>query len=541
MIKLLIADDEPLVLIGIKSMINWADFGIEICGTAMNGQAALDMIREYSPELVITDIKMPLMNGLDLARTCREEMGSIPLFLILTSYEEFPLIKEALSYQVVDYLIKLELDEEHLSASIRRALERLEELKASKAFKQVSGRPMLQSYRDKFFMRLLHNLFDSREQFEIQMRDLKLDFSDNCYMASHGEIHSNIAREMNISQQMNLYSSSLQMIQELLNKHIPCYVISLDKIHFAVIYHFPTAAQMKTGNIRAAWENTCSMVHNYFNVWLSAGIGSPVDDPMKISASYQEARQAIGMASRQAPIVFFSRSNGNSCRNAFNITVFKNALTQAFEEFDTDILYRTLSEISELFLSYPQRFLQAVDGACNILYLALSLLPDGENTLQEIFSAYPDGYRSLYKQEDVVQIAQWLNTLRDGLCQVLKNKRKTYKDHVVSSVQKYINSHLEDRLTLNEVAAVFGLSPNYLSALFKKNCGIGFSEYITQKKITLAKSLLLEHRLKIYEAADRLGFESAFYFSKVFKKVEGVSPRDYIQSHLQAPPENNKE
>ena len=93
MIKLLIADDEPLVQVGIKSMLNWADFGIEVCGTAMNGQAALDMIREYSPELVITDIKMPLMNGLELARICREEMGSIPLFIILTSYEEFPLIK----------------------------------------------------------------------------------------------------------------------------------------------------------------------------------------------------------------------------------------------------------------------------------------------------------------------------------------------------------------------------------------------------------------------------------------------------------------
>ena len=124
MIKLLIADDEPLVLIGIKSMIKWEAFGIEICGTAMNGQSALEMIREYSPELVITDIKMPIMDGLKLVKTCREEMGSLPLFIILTSYEEFPLIKEALTYQVTDYLIKLELDENALSASVRRALSR---------------------------------------------------------------------------------------------------------------------------------------------------------------------------------------------------------------------------------------------------------------------------------------------------------------------------------------------------------------------------------------------------------------------------------
>ena len=537
MIKLLIADDEPLVQIGIKSMLNWADYGIEVCGTAMNGKVALDMIREYAPEIVITDIKMPIMNGLELAKTCRDEMGSIPLFIVLTSYEEFQLVKEALSYQVVDYLIKLELDAPSLGDSTKRALVRLEELKASEAYRRESGRPLLQSYNDKFFMRLLHNLFDSQEQFEIQARDLKLDFSDRCYLASHGEIHSDTARQMDMSGQMNLYSSSLQMIREILSKHAPCFVISLDKIHFAVIYHFKSMEQSDLAAISVAWDNACSMVHNYFNVWLTVGTGSAVDDPLKISASYQEARQAFNLADRDNPVVPFSRITEDSYKNAFNIALFKNSLTRAFEEFDTDILYRTLTEITELFASNPQRYLQAVDGACNILYLALSLLPDGEETLQEVFSAYPDGYRSIYKMKSVVQVIQWLNTLRDGLCDVLKNRRKTYKDHVVSNVQKYIVNHIEDRLSLNEISAVFGLSPNYLSALFKKTCNVGFSEYITQKKISRAKSLLLEQDLKIYEVADKLGFESAFYFSKVFKKVEGVSPRDYIQSHMKLPHE----
>ncbi len=532
MIKLLIADDELLVQVGIQSMVNWAGLGIEVCGTAPNGQAALELIREYSPEIVITDIKMPIMNGLELAKACRDEFGPIPLFIILTSYEEFPLIKEALSYQVIDYLIKLELDEETITSSIQKALARLDELKASQAYRQAGKRPVLQNYRDKFFMRLLHNLFDSREQFDIQAKDLKLDFSDKCYLASHGEIHGGDACQMDGSKQESLYSSCLQMIGEMLAKHLPCYVISLDKIHFAVIYHFPTTAQMEIGTIRRAWENTCSMVHNYFNIWLAVGIGNMVDNPMTISASYQEGRQAFNLAGPSSPIVFFSRVSENSCRSAFNITVFKSSLTRAFEEFDTDVLYGTLTEIGELFSANPQHLLQAMDGACNILYLALSLLPDGEEDLQEIFAAYPDGYRSIYRQKDVVQITQWLNTLRDGLCGILKNKRKTYKNHVISNVQKYINSHIEDRLNLNEVAAVFGLSPNYLSTLFKKNCQIGFSEYITQKKIFRAKTLLLEQELKIYEVADQLGFESAFYFSKVFKKVEGVSPREYIQSHL---------
>ena len=86
MIKLLIVDDEPLVQIGIKSMLNWADYGIEVCGTAVNGANALELIEEYSPELVITDIRMPIMNGLELAKTCQETFGKIPLFIIPVSY-----------------------------------------------------------------------------------------------------------------------------------------------------------------------------------------------------------------------------------------------------------------------------------------------------------------------------------------------------------------------------------------------------------------------------------------------------------------------
>lgn len=535
MIKLLIVDDEPLVQIGIKSMINWAEHGIEVCGTAMNGEAALKMIKEYSPELVITDIKMPIMNGLDLAKTCRETYGPIPLFIFLTSYEEFQLVKRALSYQAVDYLIKLELDAQSLTDSVKRALERLEDLKVSEAYKKEGGRPLLQNYNDKFLMRLLYNLFDSREQFEIQAKDLKLDFTDLYYIACHGEIYSGKADSMEPAQQVNLYSSSLQMTREILSKYLSCYIISLDKRHFAVIFYSASKKDLSLSALKEALYNTSHMVYNYFSVRLTAGIGSIAEDPLKISESYQESRRAFNMVTADSPIMTFSSITEDVLKNSFNLALFKDFLTKAFEEFDTDVLNTAVAQITELFASHPLRYLQAMDGACNILYLAISLLPDGEETMNQIFSGHTDGYRSIYKLKSVDQVNEWLETFRSGLNQVLQSKRKTYKDHVITNVQKYINNHVEERLTLNEVAAVFGLSPNYLSALFKKSCNIGFSEYITQKKIAKAKALLLEENMKIYEVADMLGFESAFYFSKVFKKVEGISPREYVQAHMTGP------
>ena len=534
MIKLLIVDDEPLVQIGIKSMLNWADYGIEVCGTAMNGAVALDMIEEYSPEIVIADIRMPIMNGLELAKTCRDTYGRIPLFIILTSYDEFQLVRQALTYQVVDYLIKLELDAQTLSQTIENTLKRLKELKATEAIR-AGGRPLLQTYMDKFFLRLLHNLFDNEEQFRLQAKDLGLDFDHQYYAAAHCEILEATVQEMTHDQLMNLYASTLQMVRDILNRHLPCYVNSLDMKHFSVIFHFPSADDQGRGKMMEALHNAGSMVHNYFNVNITVGIGSVVDAPLKISDSYQDARIAFTSATIREPYRDYNQVKPETIKNSFNITLFKNDLTRAFEEFDSVVLHDTLTQIIDLFVQNPLRYLQAIDGACNILYLALSLMPNGEEALSEIFSEDADGYRSIYRMGNVEQVTDWMTRLRDGLCETLKSKRVTYKEHVISSVQKYIQNHIEERLTLNEVAAVFGLSPNYLSVLFKKTCNVGFSEYITQMKVSKAKSMLLDQDLRVYEVADRLGFESAFYFSKVFKKVAGVSPREFVQQKAEEP------
>lgn len=534
MTKLLIVDDEPLVQIGIKSMLNWAELGIEVCGTAMNGKSALEMTAEYSPEIIITDIRMPIMNGLELAKACREAYGKIPLFIFLTSYEEFQLIKEAMSYEAVDYLIKLELNADSLREAAKKALSRLETLKVSMEYKD-SGRPLLQSYYEKFFMRLLHNLFDNEEQFMLQAKDLKLSFDEGCYFTAFCEIREEDHKDMDHGKLMNLYNSTLQMAKEIIGKHLPSYVVSLDMKHFAAIFHLQNLSDYREEAAADALQKAAEMVHNYFNVTVLTGVGSPVSQPLKICESYQEARQAFGRGTMEQPLVFFSSKDASSIRNAFNISVFKGDITKAFNEFDTDVLYDTMTEIIGLFEAHPMRFSQAADGACNILYLALSLLPDGEENMREIFSSYNDGYRSIYRFSNVNQIVEWMTIFRDGLCEILKSKRKTYKAHVITNVQKYIDNHVTEKLSLNEVAGVFGLSPNYLSILFKKNCSMGFSEYIAQAKINRAKALLLEQDMKIYEAADQLGFESAFYFSKVFKKVTGLSPREFIQQNTISP------
>ena len=135
----------------------------------------------------------------------------------------------------------------------------------------------------------------------------------------------------------------------------------------------------------------------------------------------------------------------------------------------------------------------------------------------------------MYHLRDAGGIAEWVRRFRDGCGELLKARRQSYKEHVVANVKAYIQENLNKRLSLHEVAAVFNFSPNYLSQLFSRYAKEGFVEYITSARISAAKEMLSRGELRIYEIAERLGFGSSFYFSKVFKKVEGISPSEYIQ------------
>ncbi len=533
MYKLLIVDDEPLVQVGIKSMLNWAELDIKVIGTAVNGQAALKMIYEQSPDIVITDVKMPVMSGLELIRKCREQFGhEYPYFIILTSYEDFHMVKEAITYQVTDYLVKMELTPPSLTEAVQRVLKRIQE----STNRTPPAETIVHPFYDKFFIRLINNLFESEEQFSLQSQDLNLDFHYSGYVCCYGEMTGNQADSLPKEKQLSLFSTSMQMLKELAGKYRPCFCLSLDTRHFTLIFcyeagqsdNLPYGAELKE-----ILANISETLTKYYNVSFRCGIGSLVDTPLSICDSYQCSRQASLSAESQCPIVFFEECiKADSHHNSFNMSLFRQDLTKAFEEYDADVLNRTLDNLCELFLAHPDHFVQAMDGACNILYLSISLLQDGEAIVSDFFRDNPDGYRSIYKQATVEQIVNWLSSFKRQLCHLFESHHKDYKNHIVANVKKYINAHIKERLSLNEVAAVFGISPNYLSQLFGKHSEMGFSEYINTCKVSESKRLLAEGNLKVYEVAEMLGFESAFYFSKVFKKVEGVSPTEYLNNQF---------
>jgi len=405
MIKLLLVDDEPLVLVGLQTMISWEDYGIEICGTARSGTHALEIIKSTHPDIIITDIMMPNSSGLELMGICRTMYGRIPLFIILTCVEDFHHVKQAMRSQAVDYLIKLELTPEILMQSVVKALDILKSLGRTP---ETGSRN--QEIRDQFFMDLLNAKIENAQQLETRSAQLGIDLSYEAYTVCYCQIDSE--NENDITQHNDLYLYVAKMVLEAINKTIECYIQKLDSYRFAIILCLDNSLSYKQ-NVGAMLEQAVLLVKNYFNVSLSCCVGVKAVTPFEISDSYNSARIAFAAADRERPIHFYSK--------------------------------------------------------------------------------------------------------------------KSQVDQVVSQIKDYINQNLDKRLGLNQVANIVGFSPKYISQIFAKHAGCSFIEYINIEKINLAKELLLVNSAKVYEISEQLGFENAFYFSKVFKKHTGLSPRDYMK------------
>lgn len=531
MIKLLIADDEALVCIGLQSMLKWEQYNIEIVGVAHNGGQAEEMIDSLHPDIVITDIKMPVKSGLEVAASVRKQHGRLPLFIILTSYEEFEYARSAIEVQAVDYLVKLELTPEALSQSIAKAISILEDRKTMEGSPGQDYRSDLQAQRDKFFIRLFNHLFENKKQYLLQKEDLDVDLSEPAYAVCTCRILGPSSVPPRGDKLVALCSSTVQMAKDTLTSIRPCYVTSLDLRNFAIT--LPVARpdpQKWIPEIRELLTHMASVLHNYFNVTIIGAVGFAVEDPYMLRESYAAARKVLPEALKQQGFSFFSpESEVEEAPPLFDFSESRLEIRRAFEEIDTQALYAIISRMIGIFEERPDLLVPAMDAACNVLYMATSLLADGEEIVEHIFENEPEGYRGIYQMHTIDGIVQWLIRFRDGCCQVLASRRQSYKEQVVKRVQEYIKRNLDSKLSLNQVADVFNFSPNYLSHLFSKIAKINYVEYITETKIAAAKEMMVRGEGRIYEIAEKLGYESAFYFSKVFKKVEGISPREYMQ------------
>ncbi len=526
---LLIVDDEPLVRIGLGSMLDWTALGISIVGTASNGQKAYEFILKRAPDLAIVDLRMPLMDGMELIERCA---GLGTEFIILTSAEDFQYARQAIHYGVTDYLLKLELTEESLAEAVAKALARLDERRPMTKTPRIADPPFVET----IVVRLLERgLVDSAAAEEASAA-MELPNENGEYRAAFFHLELANDRALSAEEAGKLYNCTADLVRQIFGREGKAFTAPLDRHAFAaIIYYFERSDQYNTGDqrARAAAAKVRELASKYFSVTLAIGLGSTCFKLQDIADSYDEARRAADISIKENRVVDFEQLHISALSlNPAAVASKKNfdyqsALSEALDKRSPDAIYAAFNKVLRLIHGKIARLPIALDLCCRIHRLLLKWADDDEKVLDSYFPVGGDGCKSLYRAASVDHLAIWLEHLRDGVANDLKNQPDSRSRQMVQLIKRFLDERYTEKITVSGVAERFSISPNYLSSVFKQEEGIGFSEYLAAQRIAKAKILIRETNKKVYEISDEVGFDDAYYFSKVFKRVCGQTPSEY--------------
>lgn len=547
MYRVMIVDDEPLILAGIASLLDWKEYGCEISGKAANGQQALKLMEEQKPDIVITDIKMPGMDGIGFMQAVKERGWDDVIFILLTNLEEFSLARQALSLGAVEYLVKMELTEERLADSLKLAMERREMKRKAEAV-DTAGTVSREEAVRQYIERLLTDggtVSGCAGAKDNDGKDNDGDGSENraeqragghdSYLTapvlaiiSFNYGYEGFSSDFTREDQKKVISFAENIIGQMVKGYFDRSCLVRRELNSLVLVMSTEGIRDYREQIRSLGEKIISVVRDYFEVSVSVAVSSRKESLGEFGALLYEAMSATNHYFYHSvdPVVFYSEECETSARHtgSFHIGFLKKDLSQAVAQNDSGRLEEILDQVACLLKEHNPSRQQAVNACANLYFFLSSFFEDGE---EPDFPYEVNIMEKLGRLGTLGQIIQWINWFKEAVSRILERRRDTRVDRIAELVREYVMEHYKERITLGQVAEALNISQGYLSTAFKKQSGESFTSYVSAIKIEKAKELIASHRYMMYEVSDLLGFDTPFYFSKVFKKVMGMSPKEY--------------
>lgn len=543
MYKLVIADDELLVQIGIKSLLPWQEQDIEVVGTAANGKQAYALICAQQADIVITDIKMPVMDGMELIALCHKTLAHPPQFILLTSHEEFSLAKEAVQLRVVDYLVKLDLHAQALQNALERAKQNLVQAgRSGQSQQKLAADEQLQ----RLFKQSLHTPIESSALHAAVEQANPALTKNLCLLCCETSLHN--CEKLIRKEEERIYQCVEETMGTLFADAFSLCVLPLQPGVFALLLcaqqtnaSFGTLNAVNTQEAQALRAQITSdalraiqVTSEYYNACLTIGCSGFAHVAEELAIMFAEARAALRNTVDNGILAFFADCavpTALPTDSSFPLIPHCQAILMAWERQDITAIETAFSALA----NQMQQSLCHMQQYKDICHRVVSFLLNDLAGAQPILARAADATQSLFDLIHALQTPSkalcFLDTLARLLCDAVENNRGDFSGRLSVRTREYVRANLEKRLTLSETAEQLGVNASYLSSVFKKQNGIGFANYVNTEKVKRAMQMLADGNYKIYEVADLLSFENAYYFSKVFSKYVGISPKDYAANN----------
>lgn len=525
MYRIMIVDDEPLILAGIASLLNWEEYQCRIVGKASNGQQALSLLDTLRPDIVITDIKMPAMDGITFMKTAMKN-GCAASFILLTNLEEFSLAKEALHLGAIDYLVKLELNEDSLIQALECAIERCN---MNYHMTHLAEEPLTVDERiQNYFRRVL--IYDTDVEAEDELSGLIRERYPRpaLMLINFNYGFEGFSEAFTRADQKKVMGFAEDIINGMVKGFFDnsC-VLRREQSGFVLVLStegiddFKKEASVMSVKFR-------QVMKDYFEVPISIAMSLPGSGVDEIQDLLYQAMSAMNLTfyDNSGGAVFYSAmcEDNLSHSSNFNINFLKKDVTEAIRQNDCEAFKTIMNQMIQLFSECRPSRQQAVNACNNLYYFITSLIEDwGEQD----FPYAVDIVGQLNRMANLSTVLTWLEGFRDQVVRVLEDHQEARRDRLVELALEYVKEHYQEKITLSQAAAALNVSQGHLSSTFKKQMGKNFSDYVTEMKIEKARELIESYQYMMYEISDMLGFDTQYYFSAVFKKITGYTPKEY--------------
>lgn len=526
MYKVLIVDDEILVRVGLKTTIDWEEIGFTVTAEASNGEQGYEQYKKHGPDVLITDIKMPKRDGLWLIEEIRKDNPDIKI-LVLTCYDEFAYARKALKMGADDYILKSEVEDEELVTVMKKIKSKID---SQRKIKNIQMK--VENNRNDMKRALLNDMIKSGFNLDDKIieRCAEVEFTifDTRLAFAGFEVDEEITQDsskLNNLKQINTAIGNI-IFDRLQEKEVE-YLYNNTRNNYVFLM---SAKEMNTTDLTRIFQLVSKAVTQYFDIPLKIVYTDPFADLEKISMIYRDFMDKAQIFFYEKPKCAFITNVNNISFKEINLFDLKNQYSHIFNDYigrgDYDSVKKLNTEVSDYF------------GENNINPMTVkifysNLIGDIFNSYGQLFEGNEEIMNYEYYHYNIVnadRLRKVVNIFSDFTAKVMdgiRHSRESNTKLIINKALNYINNNYDHNISLEDIASKLNLSKHYLCSVFKEEMGETTSSYINRLRIEKAKKLLLKKDYKIKEIFEEVGFSNQYYFSKVFKKITGMTISEY--------------
>lgn len=534
-IKVFLVEDEMVIRRGIKNSIDWEKEGYIFCGEASDGELAYPMIIKEKPDILITDIRMPFMDGLELCKLVKKELPNIKI-LILSGYDEFDYAKEAIRLGVTEYLLKPISSGKLLEAlnGVSESIRREKEDKDLVRKNMEEMRENTEHEKQKFFEQMIAGNLSMADALETGK---KYEMNLSAGMYNLLLFRFTLGEENRKSGE--LLGEAEYAIEKLTERLEYVFEFQRGVEGWAFLLMADNEEQMSE-RVKELSKDLEEIMKNYSTIAYFGGIGQPVARLRELEESFREAERALAARFTMELNRIISVEDIRMAQNVDTLddieitsfgeiektrTMLEKFLNNGAEDEIDEFVDVYINELPEENLKSVLMRQYIIMDAYIVMMSFCEKIEGIEGEMQAQSEELKNSMKTIQTLEEIKNYIRMLLKKIIGVRDTISGRR--YSDIIEIAKDQIRKTYMSDEISLNTIAAEVGMSPSYFSSIFSKEMGKTFVEYLTEIRMDRAKELLMCSSMKTSEIGYEVGYKDPHYFSYIFKKTQNCTPKEF--------------